>query len=169
MKPLRLLAEPFVESGSLDPRIQAELDEGLTIRDECLVFVSQMHNIRQSSVASLGGPTGFEGYINKLPLDWLIGGADGSASWLAFLGTSEWAARCLAQGIMLGRGIAAAAADLGGTPVDVWISVDYGPAEEYPSAAFRLVTYRADDLWAGDLAGFEQPVLRMSSQPGTFR
>ncbi|WGM19805.1 MULTISPECIES: hypothetical protein [Micrococcaceae] len=120
-------------------------------------------------MASLGGPTGFEGYINKLPLDWLIAGADRSAAWLAFVGTSEWAARCLAQGIMLGRGVASAAADLGDVRIDTWMSVDYGPDEEYPSAAFRFVTYRADDLWAGDLAGFEQPVLRMTSQPATFR
>ncbi len=164
MRPLRRLAQPFVESGSLDPRMQAEVDEGLTIRDGCLLFVSQLHNIRHSSVASLGGPTGFEGYINQLPLDRLIDGADRSASWLAFVGTSECAARCLAEGMMLGRGIASAAADLGSKPVDVWISVDYGPDEEYPSAAFRFVTYRAYDLWAGDLAGFEQPVLRMTSQ-----
>ena len=68
MRPLRVLAQPFLESRSLDPRVQAELDKGLTLRDGCLLFVSQLHNIRQSRVASLGGPTGFEGYINKLPL-----------------------------------------------------------------------------------------------------
>lgn len=168
MRPLRLLAQPFVESGRLDPHIQAELDKGLMIQDGCLLLVSQLHNIRQSSVASLGGPTGFEGYINKLPLDCLIDRADRSASWPAFVGTSEWAARCLTQGILLGRGVASAAADLAGKPVDIWMSVDYGPDEEYPSAAFRFVTYRADDLWVGDLAGFEQPVLRMTSQPATF-
>jgi hypothetical protein len=167
MRHLRVLAQPFVESGSLDPRIQAELDEGLTLRDGCLLFVSQLHNIRQSSVASLGGPTGFEGCINKLPLDWLIAGADRSAAWGAFVGTSEWAARCLAQGVMLGRGVAAAAADLADLRVDVWMSVDYGPTEDYPSAAFRFVTYRQVDLWASDVEGFDQPVLRMTSQPAS--
>lgn len=164
MRPLRILAQPFIASGTLDPRVQAELDKGLTVRDGCLLFVSQLQNIRQSSVASLGGPTGFEGYINKLPLDWLIERADTSDTWRAFVGTSEWAGHCLAQGIMLGHGVASAAADLSGVQVDVWVSVDYGPDEEYPSAAFRFVTHRPGDLWVGDLAGFKQPVLRVTSQ-----
>ena len=164
MRPLRVLAQRFLESGSLDPRVQAELDKGLTVRDGCLLFVSQLHNIQQTSVASLGGPTGFEGYINKLPLDWLIHRADSSDAWLAFVGTSEWAANCLAQGLMLGHGVASAAAELSGVQVDVWMSVDYGRDEAYPSATFRFVTHRPDDLWAVDLAGFKQPVLRMTSQ-----
>ena len=94
MRPLRALAQPFVASGSMDPQIQAELDKGLTIRDGCVLFVSQLHNIGQLSVARLGGPTGFEGYVNKLPLDWMIDGADDSPAWQDFVGTSEWAARC---------------------------------------------------------------------------
>ncbi|YCK81100.1 hypothetical protein M1D89_18740 [Arthrobacter sp. D3-18] len=163
MRPLRALAEPFVESGRLDPPLQAQLDEGLTIRDGCLLFVSQLRNIRSQSAAEFGGPSGVEGYINKLPLGWLIDGADDSPTWQDLVGTSEWAARCLAQGILLGRSIASAASDLTQAPIDVWVSVDYGPDEEYPSSAFRFVTYREDDLWAYNVAGFEQPVLRMTS------
>jgi len=65
---------------------------------------------------------------------------------------------------LLGRSIASAAAELTDTPIDVWVSVDYGPDEEHPSAAFRFVTYREDDLWANNIAGFEQPVLRVTSR-----
>ena len=163
MEPLRALSQPLVDAGRLDGRIQAELDEGLTVREGCLFFVSQLHNVRGGSVADFGGPTGLEGFINKLPLDWLLDGADDSAAWLAFVGTEDWAARCLAQGILLGRAVVAAAADLTDMPVDIWIHVDHGPNEEYPSASFRFVIRREDDLWAGDLAGFEQPILRMTS------
>lgn len=163
MRPLRALAVPFVESGRRDPQLQAQLDKGLIIRDGCLLLVSQLHNIRSQNTADFGGPTGFEGYINKLPLDWLVDGADDSSEWQNFVGTSEWAARCLAQGILLGRGVASAAADLTESPIDIWMSVDYGPDEEHPSAAFRFVTYREDDHWAGNLDGFAQPVLRMTS------
>lgn len=164
MRPLRALAEPFVKSGRLAPQLQAQLDEGLTIRDGCLLLISQVHNIRRQNADAFGGPTGFEGYINKLPMDWLIDGADDSQTWQDFVGTSEWAARCLAQSILLGHGVAAAAADLTQAPIDVWVSVDYGPDEECPSTDFRFVTYREDDLWAYNIAGFEQPVLRVTSR-----
>ncbi len=164
MRPIRALAEPFVKSGRLDPQLQAQFDEGLTIRDGCLLLVSQLHNIRSQNADAFGGPTGFEGYINKLALDWLIDGANESPMWQSFVGTSEWAARCLTQGILLGHGVASAAAGLTDTPIDVWVSVDYGPDEEHPSAGFRFVTYREDDLWAYNIAGFEQPVLRVTSR-----
>ncbi|XAS74013.1 hypothetical protein VUN82_09345 [Micrococcaceae bacterium Sec5.1] len=163
MRPLRGMAQPRSETSYLDPRIKAELDEGLTIREGCLFFVSQIHNIRQNSDADFGGPTGFEGYINKLPLDWLIDGADDSPAWRDFAGTSDWVAGCLTQGILLGHLVIAAAAELTDNPIDVWIHVDYGHDEENPSASFRFVTYREEDLWASNLDGFEQPVLRMTS------
>jgi hypothetical protein len=65
MRPLRALAEPFVVSGRLDPQLQAQLDEGLTCRDGCLLLVSQLHNIRRQNADAFGGWSGGLGSCDR--------------------------------------------------------------------------------------------------------
>ncbi len=147
MRPIRNAAEAVVATGRLAPSLAALMGGGVRAYNGGVYFKATLRANPQLRAAGLGR-TGHEALINKLHL----------ADMLAPCGP-DWPARCVGQGILLGRRVVAEAALVTGTPVDVVISVDPGDDEYASSATFRFYGRRDDPWITDDLDAYGEPVL----------
>jgi hypothetical protein len=154
MREIRQEAEALIAVGELTSGLQELIDAGLTQTDGGVYFTKFVAGNSHMDQTSLG-QTGHEALVNKLHLE-------------DYLDTDppDWATRCVAQGVLLGRQVLTRAAKLTPMPIDVVLSADLGGVNSYPSATFRFYGHRPDDRWTtDDVDRFRQPVAILRPGP----
>lgn len=147
MRPIRQAAQAVVAAGRLDPSLTALLAAGVRAYNGGVYFKTNLRANPALSMRALGR-TCHEALINKVHLDDLLGTSG-----------RDWPARCVGQGLLLGRRVLTEAAMVTGTPIDVVISVDLGDEACAPSSVFRFYGRREDPWLTDDLDAFGEPVL----------
>ena len=123
------------------------INAGLTLTEGGVYFTKFLAENSHTDRSSLRR-TGDEALVNKLHLE-------------DYLDTDppDWATRCIAQGVLLGRQVLTRAATLTPMPIDVVLSADLGGVNSHPSATFRFYRHRPDDRGiTDDVDRASQPV-----------
>lgn len=147
MRPIRSAADPVVASGRLEPALATLVFAGVRAYNGGVYFKTNLRALPFVATGALGR-TGHEALVNKLHLDDLVGTSG-----------RDWPARCVGQGLLLGRQVLLQAAMVTGTPVDVVISVDLGDETCAPCSVFRFYGRRDDPWMTEDLDAYGEPVL----------
>jgi hypothetical protein len=157
MRHLRDSAADLIEIGVLHERLEHLLAQGLTVVEGCSYFSDYLDQNSHLSREEMGALE-HQSLVNKLHLEdyW-----DGATS-------TSWDAWCVAQGVLLGRGVLAEAERLTDLPIDVVVTLDEGGAlppytdystvsfgpdsgdESEPSSTFRFYVHRDEHCWIGD-------------------
>jgi hypothetical protein len=147
MRPIRSAAEAVVAAGRLEPPLAKLLSAGVRAYNGGVYFKANLRTLPLLTPGTLDR-TCHEALVNKLHLDDLVGTSG-----------RDWPARCVGQGLLLGRRVLAEAAMVTGTSIDVVISVDPGDETCAPSSTFRFYGRRGDPWLTGDLDAYGEPVL----------
>jgi hypothetical protein len=159
-EPMRLLrhsASDLVDKGVLHERLEHLLANGLTVVEGCSYFSDELDQNPHLSREQMGALE-HQSLVNKLHLE---------DYWDSATATS-WDAWCVAQGVLLGRGVLAKAERLTPLPIDVVVtvheggalppyadtlSVSFGPDSgdvSEPSSTFRSYVHRDGQCWIDD-------------------
>lgn len=147
MRPIRNAADAVVAAGRLEPPLAALVAAGVRAYNGGVYFKTNLRAFPFLTPGALGR-TGHEALINKLHLDNLVGTSG-----------RDWPARCVGQGLLLGRQVLLQAAMVTGTPIDIVISVDPGDQTCAPSSTFRFYGRRDDPWMTEELDAYGEPVL----------
>ena len=160
MRPIRAVADALIAAEELHPDLAALLDDGVTVADSGVFFTRELGINGRLQTADLD-PTGQEALINKLHLDDLVD-----------VDSPEWAATCVAWGVLLAARVFEAAAAITTLSIDAVVSVDPGGTrrlggavvDSYPSSTFRFFGRRAGKPWISeDLDEYTEAMILLRS------
>lgn len=156
MRSIRAEADALIAAGELHPDLVALLDGGVTVAAGGVFFARELEINGRLRTVDLDR-TGQEALINKLHLDDLVD-----------VDSPDWAATCVAGGVLLAARVFEAAAAVTTLSIDAVVSVDSGGprrvgdavVDSYPSSTFRFFGRRAGEPWISeDLDGFTEAML----------
>jgi hypothetical protein len=152
MAPLLAAARALVKRGAvLDSRLHELVSAGVVVDDDRL-YLRALLEVRDGGRERFDR-SGHESWVNAVHLDEVVN--DDAA---------EWAARCVAQGLLLAEQVHRSIPPLHEPAVvDYVISADPGnEGETYPSSSFEFYRHRADEPpMLAEISSFAQPLLRI--------